>query len=420
MFIIFLLVFLALSSIFSSSETAFLSLNRYRLRVREEKGESRAKGIRRMLERIDEFLSTILIGNTISNTAFASITTYIFTDYLIKGNGEKAVLWATIASTVMILLFSEMIPKTIAANYPDELSKKAYPAINFFFLIFKPISIGFTVATRGIMALIGLKKGKVYRGMNKEEIKAMLFSKKEVSDEVIMARGIFMLEDRKVRDAMIPRIKIAAINENASYQEVMEIFRRYRFSRYPIYKNRIDEIIGFLNIKDIMANYKGGKFNIKDFVREPRFFPVYSKLSYVFKQMRDVGLHIAMAVDEFGSVRGLITLEDIIEEVMGEIWDEYEVLRPEKKIEEIGEGFFIIDGDAEIDEVQETLGISIPRENYSTFAGFVFKIMERVPEEGDSFEHSGWNFRIKKMIRNSIIEVEAKKTNENSGNQQKS
>lgn len=415
-----MLLFLVLSSLFSSSETAFLSVNRYRLTVKAREGNKKAAGIKKLLEDIENFLSTILIGNTIANTALASIITYIFSDYVMKGKGENVVFWATLTSTVLILIFSEMLPKTVAANYPEQLSSRTYPFIKFFYVFLKPLSYGFTGIIRGFMKLMGLRRGVMFPSLTREEIKTMVLSRGGTERDFIMLRRLFMLEEKRAGDIMIPRVKIVAIKEEASYEEIMETFRKHRYSRYPIYRNRIDQVTGILNIKDVISAVEKEKIKAKDLAREANFIPVYSKLSEIFQFMRKERVHLALIVDEYGSLRGLITLEDIIEEVMGEIWDEHEVFRRESKIEPVSENLYLIDGEAEIGDVEEALGIKLPREGYSTFAGFVFKIMERVPKEGESFEFGNWYFRIKKMTRNTIVEVEARRRDENSGNQQES
>ncbi len=414
-----MLLFLVLSSLFSSSETAFLSINRYKLTAKAREGDKRAAGIKNLLEEIENFLSTILIGNTIANAALASIVTYIFSDYVMKGQGENAVLWATLTSTVLILVFSEMLPKTVAANYPDQLSSKTYPFIKFFYIILKPLSYGFTGIIRGLMALMGLKRGVMFPSLTREEIKTMVLSRGGTESDFIMLRRLFMLEEKRAGDIMIPRVKIVAIKEEATYEEIMETFRKHKFSRYPVYRKRIDQVTGILNIKDVITTENKQNIKAKDLAREAHFIPVYSKLSEIFQFMRKERIHLALVVDEYGSLRGIITLEDIIEEVMGEIWDEHEILRSETKIERVSENMYLINGEAEIRDVEEVLGIELPREGYSTFAGFVFKIMERVPEEGETFEFAGWSFRIKKMIRNTIVEVEARRKDEDSGDQQK-
>ena len=417
--LIFLLFcFLLLSSLFSSSETSFISLNRYKLSIRAKNGHRKSAGIKKLLEEVENFLSTILIGNTIANTALASIVTYMFTDYIMKGRGKNAVLWATLTSTFLILIFSEMLPKTIAANYPEQLSDKTYPLIKFFYVVLKPFSIGFTAIIKGFMALLRLKRGVIFPPITREEIKVMVLSKTRDEKDFMMLKNLFLLEEKRIGDIMVPRVKIIALKEESPISNIMETFIKHRYSRYPVYKTRLDQVTGILNIKDVLANTSEKKNIAKDFAREAHFIPVYSKLSEAFQFMRKERVHLALVVDEFGSLRGLVTLEDIIEEVMGEIWDEHEIIRKEKKIERISENFFLINGDAEITDVEETLNISLPKEGYSTFAGFVFTIMERVPEEGDNFEYSGWKFRIRKMQRNTIEEVEARRKNENSGNKQ--
>lgn len=412
-----LVLFLLLSSLFSSSETAFLSLNRYRISARAKKGDKKAKGIKLLLEEVENFLSTILIGNTISNTAFASIVTFLFTDYIMKNRGEDAVLWATITSTVVILIFSEMLPKTIAANYPEQLSNRAYPFIKFFYIILKPFTAGFTLIIRGIMRVFKLKRGVIFPSPTREEIKTLVLTNTPDEKDFSMLKNLFLLEEKRIGDIMVPRVKIVALKEESTIEEIMEVFKKHRYSRYPIYKKRLDQVTGILNIKDVLGTSSDRNLRAKDFAREANFLPVYAKLSEAFQVMRRKRIHLALVVDEFGALRGLVTLEDIIEEVMGEIWDEHELMGKEKKVEKISDNLYLIDGDADISEVEKELNISLPREGYSTFAGFVFTLLERVPREGENFQYAGWYFRIRKMNRNTIELIEARRKNENSGDE---
>ena len=415
--IVFLiLTFLLLSGLFSSSETAFLSLNRLKLSALERQGNKKARGIKEILNRIDLFLSTILIGNTLSNAALASLTTYVLGESL--GQGASSVFWATVISTVLILVLSEMFPKTVAANYPEELSFREYPWIKFFMLLFKPLALSFTWLVRGMMGILGLKTREPFSSLTREELKALVFSGTE-TEELFMLIRLLLLEDKKLAELMVPRVRMVAINEAASYEEVLSAIRKHRFSRYPVYKGEIDRISGILNVKDFIS-VPLQQFRLKDIIKSAHFFPLYAKIDEVFDTMRKKRIHMALVVDEFGTVRGLVTLEDLLEEIVGEIWDEYETPGEEDKVKKIRPGFFLIKGDASPREVEEKLGIDLPDEGFNIFAGFVLKAMERVPEEGESFHFQGWEFKIRRMLKNYIVEVEARKKDESSGHQQES
>ncbi len=412
--LVLILLFLILSSLFSSSETAFLSLDRLKLSAMEKQGNRKARGIKTILKRIDLFLSTILIGNTLSNAALASLTTYVLGKYM--GQGARSVLWATVISTVMILLLSEMFPKTVAANYPEEISFREYPWIKFFIAVFRPLTTFFTWIVRGMMGIFGLKAKESFSSLTREELKALIFSGAN-TDEFFMLKRLLLLEDKKLAEVMVPRVRIVAIEEGSSYEEILSLIRKNRFSRYPVYKEKIDKISGILNVKDFISVTKE-EFRLKDILKAAHFFPVYARIDEVFDTMRKRRIHMALVVDEFGTVRGLVTLEDLLEEIVGEIWDEYETPGEEYKVRMIRPGHFLIKGDADPREVEEKLGIDLPEEGFNIFAGFVMKEMEKVPTEGESFSFGGWVFKIKRMHRNSIVEVEARRKNENSGNKQ--
>ncbi len=415
--IIFLIIiFLLVSGLFSSSETAFLSLNRLKLSALERQGNKKARGIRKILKRIDLFLSTILIGNTLSNAALASLTTYVLGESL--GQGAKSVFWATVISTVLILVLSEMFPKTVAANYPEELSFREYPWIKFFMTVFKPLALFFTWLVRGMMGILGLKTREPFSSLTREELKALVFSGTETED-FFMLKRLLLLEDKKLAEVMVPRVRMVAVNEGATYDEVLSIIRKYHFSRYPVYKEEIDKISGILNVKDFIS-VSPQQFHLRDIIKAAHFFPIYAKIDEVFDTMRKRRIHMALVVDEFGTIRGLVTLEDLLEEIVGEIWDEYETPGEEDEVKEIRPGLFIIKGDADPREVEEKLGIELPGDGFNIFAGFVLKIMGRVPEEGESFHFQNWEFKIRRMLKNYIVEVEARRKDESSGHQQES
>jgi len=413
-FTLLLVFFLGASALFSSSETAFLSLDRFKLSAQANQGDRRAQGIRKILKRIDVFLSTILIGNTLSNAALASLTTYMMGKIL--GEGGRSVFWATVASTVMILILSEMFPKTVAANYPEEISYREYPLISFFVFLFKPLSVAFTWVVRGMMTLFGLGPKESFSSLTREELKALVFSGTR-GPEFFMLKRLLLLEDKRLGEVMVPRVRMVALEESSSYEDVLSVIRKYRFSRYPVYKEKMDRITGILNVKDFISFSPPGKFRLKDIMKAPHFFPIYAKIEEVFDTMRRKRIHMALVVDEFGTVRGLVTLEDLLEEIVGEIWDEYETPGDEEKIREISPGVFRIKGDADPREVEEALGVKLPREDFSIFAGFVLSQMEKVPREGEVFHYGGWRFKITRMIKNSIVEVEAEKEYEDSSHQ---
>ncbi len=413
-FALLLIFFLGISALFSSSETAFLSLNRFKLSALASQGDRRAQGIMKILKRIDVFLSTILIGNTMANAALASLVTYMMGRLV--GEGGGSVFWGTIVSTVMILILSEMFPKTVAANYPEEISYREYPLIRFFVLLFKPFSVAFTWIVRGMMRLFGLTPREPFSSLTREELKALVFSGAN-NPEFFMLKRLLLLEDKRLGEVMVPRVRMVALEAGASYEEVLSTIRKYRFSRYPVYREKMDRIVGILNVKDFISLATPEEFKLRKILKPAHFFPIYARIEEVFDTMRKRRIHMALVVDEFGTVRGLVTLEDLLEEIVGEIWDEYETPGDEEKIREEGPGVFKIKGDADPREVEEALGIKLPQEDFNIFAGFVLNQMEKVPAEGEVFRYGGWRFKITRMKRNTILEVEARRENEDSGHQ---
>ncbi len=410
-----------LSAFFSSSETAFLSLNRYRLQAKAEK-DQKARGIFRLLSNIEELLSTILIGNTLVNIAAASTATFIFAEILLPHNKEKAVVLSTIFTTAIILFFAEILPKTIAATYPEKLSFRYYYPIRFFIKLFKPLSYTSAGLVRLFLKLI--KPSEEEHKLTREELEALIFTHlpkdlKGVPTEIL--RKALKLERKKVREIMVPRSMLVAIRADASLKEIIKIIEKHGFSRYPVYKERLDNIIGVLFVKDIIPHLRSRHFEMDKFLRRAHFVPVYANLLDVMKVMREQRLHMVIVVDEFSTVRGIVTLEDILEEMVGEIWDEHE--KEIEKVVKVGEKEFLVPAFLSIEEVNEETGLKLPMgRDYFTLAGLILKLLDRIPEEGEKIAFENLEFEVLKKRRNAIVMVKIKvlnggeRENESGGN----
>ncbi len=403
--LLLLFLFLVLSAFFSSSETAFLSSSPYRLNYLAKKGSRRAGLVFDMLQRVDRLLTTILIGNTLVNTAAASVATFIFVSFLPDKN--QAVLYATLVTTVLILVFSEITPKTYAAHNPVRLSLLFVQPLRIFIILFYPFIKVFTF-------LIGLifpsfrKRPGLSRSISEEEIKAVLsVGIKGMSlRRKKMISGILDIGSRPVRDIMVPRPQVKAFAIDDPVDQVLRIVHSAEFSRFPVYRETLDNILGLIHTKDIIPYLVDGKkFEMSEILRKPIFVPEVAPVENVLLQMQEAAQHMAFVVDEFGNMEGIVTLEDIIEEIVGEIQDEYD-REQEDKILRISDFEFSVQGDTPVKDVNQRLSLPIQETGaYTTIAGFFLKEFGKIPKKGDSLNYKNIKFVVDKMAKRRISRI---------------
>jgi len=420
--ILLFFLFLLLSAFFSSSETAFIAANPYRIDYLEKKGSKSAKLVRKMLRRVDDLLATILIGNTLVNTAAASIATFIFVSFM-PSNKNQAVILATVVTTFLILVFSEITPKTYAAYNPVKLSFLFVQPVRFFITIFYPLVKIFTLVTRLIFPSQRKTAGR-YPSLNEEEIK-VLFSmgvKGMSSLRKKMISGVLEIGSRPIREIMVPRPKVVAIEIESLPVQILDLIRTAGFSRFPVYKGRLDNVKGIIHAKDIIPYLiDNNEINIKELLRKSLFVPELASLENVLIQMQESATQLVFVVDEFGNVEGIVTLEDIIEEIVGEIQDEYDA-KQEKLIIKANENIYFVRGNTAIKEVNQEIPIDIPvTGEYTTLAGFYLNEFGKIPKDGDVLEYKGHSFEVKKMRKRHIelIKIVLKQKDYNEDNRKK-
>jgi len=382
LFLFFL--FLLLSAFFSSSETAFVASNPYKLDYLEKKGSKKAKLVQKMLKRVDNLLATILVGNTLVNTAAASVATFIFVSFIADKN--QAILLATLVTTFLILLLSEITPKTYTAYNPLKVSFLFVRLIKIFIVIFYPLVQFFTFFSRLIFPSSKKKILGLHSSLNEEEIKVLLAMgiKGMSSLRKKMISGALEIGSRPIREIMIPHPQVRAIERKSSLKEILETVLSAGFSRYPVFRGRLDNIEGFIHTKDIIPYLIDNKaFKIDSLIRKPFFVPESASLEKVLLQMQEKAIHFAFVVDEFGNMEGIVTLEDIIEEIIGEIQDEYDT-EAEEWISQLEDNIYIVKGIASVKEVNQILPLNLrEKPEYTTLAGFFLYEFGRIPKEGD-------------------------------------
>jgi putative hemolysin len=395
-------LFLILSAFFSSSETAFITLSPYKIDHLEKKGSRRAQRIKSTRSKLENLLATILIGNTLVNTAAASIATFIFVSFIPDKN--KAVLIATVVTTLLILVLSEITPKTYAARNPLKLSLLFIQPIRFFVVIFYPLVKTFTFFSSLVFPSQKGKKG-FSSSFSEEEIKSLLGSgvKGLSTLRSQMISGALDIGSRPIREIMIPRPKVKAFEINASLEEMLDLILSAGFSRFPVYKGRLDNIKGTIHVKDIIPYLIDNKqFNIGSILRKPLFVPESASLENVLLQILEAAYHLVLVVDEFGNLEGIVTLEDIIEEIVGEIQDEYDS-QAEELIVWVDKNTSLVKGNTPVKEINYKTSLKIPENGeYTTVAGFFLKEFGKIPREGEILDYKGMKLIVEKMKKRQI------------------
>jgi len=401
--LILFLLFLFLSAFFSSSETAFIASSPYRLDYLEKKGSKRAKMVKRMLAKVDNLLATILVGNTLVNTAAASIATFIFVSFI--PNKNHAVLMATLMTTFLILIFAEITPKTYAAYNPVKLAFLFVQPIRFFITLFYPFVKVFTLISRLFFPSSQKRRSGFSRPLSEEEIRVLLTVgiKGMSSLRKRMISGVMDIGSRPIREIMIPRPQVRAIEINSSIQQILDTILSAGFSRFPVYRGRMDNIEGLVHAKDLIPYLIDNKeYNISDLLRKPFFVPESASLEKVLIQMQENANHLVFVVDEFGNMEGIVTLEDIIEEIVGEIQDEYDA-KAEEWFTHIEKNVYIIKGRASIKDINRMLPLELPEKvEYTTLAGFFLYEFGKIPQEGEILDYEGHRFIVEKVAKRHI------------------
>jgi putative hemolysin len=403
--------FLILSALFSASETAFLASNVYTLTYMEKEGSKRAHSILGLLDRIESFLATIRIGNTLASVAAASLATSIFVSLIPDKN--RAVLLATASTTILLLFFAEFNPKRMAAAKPHQVAFLLVYPVMAFHVLFYPFIKVFTFLSYLLFRTTRTEMAKGRKSLSEEETKIMLSSgvkglsalrKKMISE-------ILDIGSRPVREIMTPRPLVKAIELDASRQEILKAIRSYEFTRFPVYRGRLDNVEGVLQTRDIVSYLIDNKaFVLTDVLRKPFFVPEYASMEKVMLQLQENGLPLAIVVDEFGNMEGIVTLEDIIEEIVGGIEDEY-VAKEEGWLTRLDERTYLIKGAASVKDINKHLALGLPeKKNYTTLAGFLLEEHGKIPREQDSLTYRGHLLTVMKMAKQhiSLVRVQLK------------
>ena len=407
-------VFLVFSAFFSSSEAAFLSLQRTRIAYLVSTGIPGAKRVADMIGQPERLLSTILLGNNLMNVAFTSVVTVSAIEFVGEGNRGQGVAIATAVSTVALLLAGEIVPKTIAVRNSERVAFIYARPLKWTEYLLLPFVVFLQWITRGLNAMLGGSEPE--SSITEGEFRSLIdIGESEGTfkpSEAEMLEKVFQFGDRHVREVMTPRIEMVSINEGSNFREFLDIYAQNTHTRFPVFTDTVDDITGVISAKDLlnkMAN-EGVDYNASatDVQREAYFVPETKRISELFDELRQSGHQMAIVIDEFGGVAGLVTLKRLLEVVVGPVGEEGEA--PEEEFRAIDENTFHVEGGMSIQEANQELEIELPEGEFETIAGFVLETLGHIPALNEEFEHENLKFEIIDMQGLRIEEIKITKS----------
>ena len=402
--IIVLIILLVLSGFFSMSETALMALSKIRIRPMVEEGVKGAKLVEKLTEDPNKLLGAILIGNNIVNILASSLATTLFVSLV----GPSGVGVATAVMTVLVLIFGEITPKSIAKQKSEEVSLKVSKPINIIVKILKPFIGIFSFISSLFIRLLGGDPKATEPFITEEELRTMVGVSEEegvledVEKEMIF--NVFDFADSQAKDVMVQRVDIVAVDTEATYEEVLEVIKTEQFSRIPVYNQTIDDIVGVLYVKDlIIAGQNKEGFKVSDYMREPYYTFEFKKIKELFNEMKKTRNHLSVVLDEYGGTVGIVTIEDLIEEVFGDIEDEYDDY--DKEIEVVKEDEYIVDGSAKLDDISELIGVNMESEEFDSVGGLIIGELGRFPDNKEEVTLNKIRFVVEEVDKNRIKKV---------------
>ena len=412
--IIIIAVLLILSSFFSSAETALTTVSKMKIRSLAEEGNKRAKTVAKLIEDPSKMLSSVLICNNVVNLSASSISTsfayHICTDKL--GLANNTSIGAGIATgiiTVLVLIFGEITPKSIATVYSEKLALAFADIIYFITQLLTPAIFLVNILSGAILKLFRIDLTNRPSQITEDELMTIFDVSHEEgvieSEEHEMITNVVEFGDSQVKDVMIPRMEVAVLSVDSTYTGLLEAFAEHKFSRMPVYSERVDNIIGTINLKDVFFFHGSpDTFNVQDLVREPYITYEYKKTSELFVEMRRDYISMAIVLDEYGAFSGIITLEDLIEEIVGEIRDEYDV-EEEDSITKLSDTEYIVAGYTNLNDINDEVGLSIESVDYDSIGGHVINLLSDFPNEGETAEDDQAYYTVLEVDNKSIDKI---------------
>lgn len=380
--LISLLILIVLSAFFSSAETALVSINRIRMRTLSESGDKRAARVLRITDDSGKMLSAILIGNNIVNLSASSLATTLATKHF----GSAGAGIATGVLTFLILIFGEVSPKTMATIYADRMALIISGVIEALMLVMTPLIFIINKLSGGFLFLLRVNPKDAASQITEADLRTIVDVSQESGviehEERNMIHNLFDFGDAEAKEIMIPRIDMTFVRADATYAEVLEVFRKDMYTRLPVYEDATDKVIGIINMKDFLLQDDNEDFSVRSMLREPYFTYEHKNTADLFIEMRQSSISLAIVLDEYGDTAGLITLEDLLEEIVGEIRDEFDEDEPDD-ITAINAREFYVLGTANLDDVNDALGVKFESDDYDTIGGYCLGLLNHLPEKNE-------------------------------------
>ena len=390
-----LILCIALSAFFSATETAFSASNRVKLKTMDGQRKGRAQLVLDLLEKYDSLLTTVLIGNNLVNIAGTAIATVLFTMFIFKGQEDLGATVASAVMTVLVLFFGEVGPKTLAKQQPEKYAMAVAPTIQVLMVVLRPLDLLFSLWRKLLSKLI---KPDPEESQIEDELITIIDEAQTEGDieedEGELIRSAIEFNDQDASDIMTPRVDVTAIEDTVSLEEAAETFRKTWYSRIPVYHEDLDHVVGILNEKDFYKKTHEGCTDITRIMNEPVFAPASIPISSLLKLFRTSKTHLVILLDEYGGTDGIVTMEDVLEELVGEIYDEHDEINEE--VVEQEDGTLIVDGNMQLEELLEKYGIENQYDT-DTVGGWTGEMLEKVPEVGDTFRLDNHEFTVTEM-----------------------
>ena len=403
-YIILLVVLVAFSGIFSATETAYSSCNRIRLRNMQNNGEAEAGLVLKILDDFDKFLTTILIGNNIVNISASTVGTVLFINLIGQASGPAV---STLVITIIVLIFGETMPKCLAKSMPEKFAIKTVGFVRFIETLFTPLTWIFKLLKRGLLHFVHIDEDD---GDIQDELITMVDEAEKDGDleehESDLISAAIEFNDVDVKDVLTPRVDIVAVDITTPLKELEKTFRYHSFSRLPVYENSIDNIVGVIHEKDFYSQMMYEHYPIRRVIKPVIYTSNNTKISTLLKQLQGAKMQMAVVLDEYGGTEGIITLEDIIEELVGEIWDEHDTVR--EYYQKIDDTHYLVKCDADIDDLFERFDVDVDDDDYDyiTVSGWAIHQLEHIPSVGEEFDYENLHVTITRADQRKVIELE--------------
>ncbi len=400
--LISIVLLLILSAFFSSAETALTTASQIRLQSKADEGNKRALKVLKITSDMSKMLSAILVGNNIVNISASALVTAL----AIGIWGPNSIGIATGILTLLVLIFGEISPKTVASKYPETISMAYSGIISVLMKLLTPVIFIINMISLGLMKLFRIDVNKTNISLSTSEIRTIVNASHKngelESDAHKVINNMFDFREAQAKDIMIPRIDMTFVSVECTYDELLEIYEKDKFTRLPVYQNDTNDVVGIINMKDLLLVRDTDSFDIRAIMREPFFTYEHKNTAELFIKMRDESISMTIVLDEYGDTAGLITLEDLLEEIVGDIHDEYDA-DEEQDLTAVGAMEYMIQGSMDLDDLNETLHVNLISDDYDSVGGYIFGLLDHLPSEGEDITtENGIYFKVESMNKNRV------------------